>query len=100
MSKELSWTVSNLTWKDEDTGTEYMEITTTLKVDLLDTDKVKFHIEFKSDKQTTIVANSALLADGFECSLEKETASDYWKTTVSDLYVRVADTPVTDFSNA
>lgn len=49
--------------------------------------------------------NSTLVRDGFECALTKETASDYWKTTVKDIYVRnsaggAENAPADDYNNA
>ena len=99
-AKNLEWTVSNLTWKDEDTAIEYMEITTELTADILSTDTVVFHVEFTSDKQSTLVANSQLIRDGFECSLTKDVSTDYWQTTVKDVYVRTEGTTTDDFSNS
>lgn len=102
VGSNVKWDIENLTYKDEDTGTEYMEITTTLTAPILDTDTVLFHVEYTSDRQTEIVSNSALNRDGFECKLVKDVSTDYWKTTVKDVYVRggVDGTVTDDFSNA
>ena len=46
------------------------------------------------------MSGSKLLRDGFECKLQKEVSTDYWKTTVKDVYVRTTGTTVDDFGNS
>ena len=85
-----------------------MEITTTLEAPILATDVITFHVEFKSDKQATLVPGSALVRDGFECQLKKDVSTDYWITTAKDMYVRMTTSnnaqveaaPAEDFNNA
>ena len=50
VSAELKWEVENLTWRDEDTAEDFMEITTTLTAPILSSDTITFHLEFTSSK--------------------------------------------------
>ena len=68
---------------------------------ILAADEITFHLEFTSgDKPGT----SQLHRDAMECSLKKQTTTNYWDTTVKDLYVRgdVEATAVSaeDFNNS
>ena len=46
----IVWEISNLSWIDEDTADTYLEITNTLTMPILATDKVTFHVEFISNR--------------------------------------------------
>lgn len=49
-TNSFKWEVSNLSWVDEDSGDQYIEITNTLTAPILATDVIIFHMEFKSNK--------------------------------------------------
>ena len=85
-TNELTWKISNLSWIDEDTNDTYLEITNTLTAPILATDKIVFHVEFTSSQQATLFPSStvSMKRDVFECSLEKDVSTDFWKTTVKD----------------
>ncbi len=85
-TNELSWSISNLSWIDEDTAETYLEITNTLTAPILATDKITFHVEFTSSQQATLFPSStvSMKRDVFECSLEKDVTDNIWKTTVKD----------------
>ena len=57
-TNNLKWEIANLTWKDEDTGTQYLEITTTLTAPILEEDVIRFHVEYISSRQSSLVSNS------------------------------------------
>ena len=63
-TQELKWTISNLSYIDEDTGYEYLEVTNTLKMPILSTDEITFHVEFYKD---STAPTEGLFRDGFEC---------------------------------
>ena len=68
-------------------------------MNILSSDEITFHIEFTSDNKP---AGSQLYRDAMECSLKKQTTTNYWDTTVKDLYVRttVDTAAVEDYNNS
>jgi len=63
------WTIVNRSYVDEDTGHEYLEMINRLKMPIISTDYITFHIEFYSGG---VAPTSGLFRDGFECSLTKQ----------------------------
>jgi len=66
---KLQWDIVNVSYIDEDTGFEYLEITNSLTMPILSTDNITFHVEYF---EGTTVPTSGLLRDGFECIVSKE----------------------------
>lgn len=97
------WTIVNRSYVDEDTGYEYLEMINKLKMPIISTDYITFHIEFYSAEANSGNApTSGLFRDGFECSLTKQLTTQYWDTTTKDIYVRDTATTaaVDDYNNS
>ena len=66
---------------------------------VLSSDVITFHVEFESSNKP---AGSALFRDAMECKVTKQTTTNYWDTTVKDMYVRTTatTTALEDFNNS
>ena len=89
----FKWEVSNLSWIDEDTGDQYIEITNTLTAPILKTDVIMFHMEFTSSQQATLSPTSQLVRDVATCQLTKDVTTDFWTTVVNDQHIRQITRP-------
>ena len=67
---------------------------------VLASDVITFHVEFESTSNPR--GSTTFYRDAMECKVTKQTTTNYWDTTVSDMYVRTTETTaaVADFNNA
>ena len=94
------WTIQNISYIDEDTGYQYVEIINEVEMPITAADYITFHVEFYTGASAP---TSGLFRDGFECSLTKQLTTEFWDTTTKDIYVRGADAsaaPADDFNNS
>ena len=69
-------------------------------------DVITFHIEFSTTVDDDDGQTGPLYRDAFECSMQKQSTTDYWDVTTTDFYVRDDGTntynsdPVEDYNNS
>ena len=95
----LNWEVTFGGFYNEDTAEAVFEVRNKLTMPILASDSLIFHLEFYKGQTAPV---SGLLRDGFECEMSKQSNSNFWDTTVRDIYVRDDPTgdAVSDFNNA
>ena len=99
-ANQVVWTIKTQSFYDEDKGTYFMDFINEVKMPILSTDIITFHVEYSSSDNTD---DLDLKRDGFDCVLSKDSASDYWVTEDPiDYHVRTTDdaAAVEDFNNS
>lgn len=100
---DFKWEISNTSFIDEDTGKQYMELTTELTMPIKADDVITFHVQYSVDNAgITDDPNAADVArDGFSCKMQKSATSSYWDVVelLDWHYITGADAEIVDFNN-
>ena len=69
LGNHLKWEIHNQSFIDEDTGYQYIEFTNTLRMPVLASDEITFHVEFTSADKPA--GSTSFYRDGMECKVTK-----------------------------